>query len=88
MVRGHHSVAVGERNRVTVDATVAPQHASTKVELGCSRQLILVALAAAGLDIACRQDWLFAGPFAGVRLGNRGGRTLPAVANHATKSVQ
>lgn len=88
MVSGHHFGAVGERNSVAVDASVAPQHASAKVELRCSRQLILVALAAAGLDITRRKDWLLAGSLAGVRLGNRGRRTLPAVANHATKSVQ
>ena len=88
MVSGHYFGAVGERNSVTADATVTPQHASAKVELRCSRQLILVALTAAGLDIACRQDWLLAGSLAGVRLGDRGSRTLPTVANHATESVQ
>ena len=73
---------------MAVDAAVARQHGSAKVELRRSGQCILVALAAAGLNIACRKDRLFAGPFAVVCLGNRRGWALTAMTDNAAKSVQ
>ena len=76
MIRGPTLRAVGPRDGVAVDAAVARQHGSAQVELRRSGQRILVALAAAGLNVARGQNRLFAGPLAVVRLGNRGGLSL------------
>ena len=81
-------VPSGQLDGVAVDAAVARQHGSAQVELRCSGQRILVALAAAGLNVARRQDRFFAGSFAVVRLCNRGGSALPAMADDASESVQ
>ena len=88
MIRGHDLASVGQRDSVAVDAAVARQHGSAQVELRCSGQRILVALAAAGLNVTRGQDRFLAGAFAVVRFGNRGGRALPAMADDATESVQ
>ena len=81
-------VPSGQRNGVAMDAAVARQHRPAQVELRRSGQRILVALAAAGLNVARGQNRLFAGSFAVVRLGNGGGCSLTAMADHASKSVK
>ena len=70
-----------------MNTTIAREHRSAQIELRRSGQRILVALAAAGLDVAHGQYRLFAGAFAVVRLGNRGGRSLAPVTNHASESI-
>jgi hypothetical protein len=47
-----------------------------------------VALAAAGLNVSRGQNRFLAGPLAVVRLGNRSGSALPAMADDATESVE
>jgi hypothetical protein len=87
MIRGHHFGTVWQRNGMAVDTTVSRQDPSAQVELRCAGQCILVALAAAGLNVSRGQNRFLAGTFAVVRFGNRSGRALPAMADDATESI-
>ena len=88
MIRGRHLCAVGPRDGVAVNAAVTRQQRSAQIELRCSGQCVLVALAAAGLNVTRGQDRFLAGTFAVVCLGDRGGCTLSAMADHASESVE
>jgi hypothetical protein len=88
MIRGLHLAAVGSRDGVAMDTAVAREHGSAQIELRRSGQRILVALAAAGLNVARGQDRLFAGALAVVRFDNRGGLSLAAVTDDASESVE
>ena len=88
MIRGDYFCAVGQRDCVAVNATVARQDLSAQVELRCAGQCILVALAASRLNISRGQNRLLTCPLAVVRLGNRCGRALPAMADDAAESIE
>ena len=73
---------------MAVNATVAREQRSAKIELGRSGHRVLVALAATGFDVACGQDRLFACAFAPMRLDHCGGLSLAAVTDDAAEAVE
>ena len=88
MIGGNDLCAVRARDGVAVDAAIARQHDSALVELRCSGQRVLVALAATRLNVTGGQNRLFAGSFAVMRLGDGRGRSLAAMADDASESVE
>lgn len=87
MIGGRNFCAVGSRDGVAVDTAVARQHGSAKVELRCSGQRILMALAAACFNVTRGQYRLFPGSFAVMRFDDGGGRSLASMADDTTKSI-
>ena len=83
IVGGGDGGSTGEVDGVTADAAVAGEGFTAAVELPCSDEGVLVALAAAGLDVARGEDRVFAGAVAVVGLDDGGGGTLAAMAGDA-----
>ena len=81
-------VAVGQLHRVAMHATVAREQVAALIQLRRSRQRPAVALAARRLDVLRRQNRLLPRQRAVMRLRNGGGRTLSAMADHASKLIE